>query len=184
MAELYSIYKSKIPKQVYINSVNAILEEVKEDLIKQQLKEIVCQVKESDCDYVYLWEGICNHKTATLKDIVELPSIYYSHYPKIFFKYLDYGIKLENDKTPNKVQSKYNEINLQAQAQAKQEKINAINYETKLYNFFNENISDNNRIEAEDEVGNKIVTFFVIDDVAISFVFNNNNDLIACTNVY
>lgn len=57
-------------------------------------------------------------------------------------------------------------------------------YEEKLYNFFNENVSGNNRTEIEDEWGNKIITFLVIDDCAISFVFNNNNNLIACTNVY
>jgi hypothetical protein len=59
-----------------------------------------------------------------------------------------------------------------------------MNYELKLFEFFNSIITeDHNRTEIEDEYGNKIITFLIIDDCAISFFFNNSGDLIACNTV-
>ena len=55
-----------------------------------------------------------------------------------------------------------------------------MNYELKLFEFFNSIIKDENRSEIEDSYGNKIITFLIIDDTAISFFFNNVGDLIAC----
>lgn len=52
--------------------------------------------------------------------------------------------------------------------------------ELKLYEHFKKYIKENNYEGHIDSYGNRIETFLIIDDCAITFCFNNDNELQGC----
>lgn len=58
-----------------------------------------------------------------------------------------------------------------------------MSFQLKLFMFLSANIEEENYTQIEDVYGNKVITFLIADDLAISFFFDGNNNLIAVTKV-
>lgn len=58
-----------------------------------------------------------------------------------------------------------------------------MSFQLKLFMFLSANIEEENYTQIEDVYGNKVITFLIADDLAISFFFDGNNNLIAIVKI-